>query len=91
MSAVVISLATPFYGFSDSQAIFHIKDIPDGDYELHVWIEGQKQSSLDGLTRRVHITGEVVDLGVIRSETPVQKQHLNKFGQPYEPDSHPIY
>lgn len=91
MSAVVISLATPFYGFADSQAIFHIKDVPDGDYELHVWIEGQKQSSLDHLTRRVHVTGDVADLGEIRSNTPAQKQHLNKFGQPYEPDSHPIY
>jgi hypothetical protein len=91
MSAVVISLATPFYGFADAQGIVHIKNVPDGDYELHVWIEGQKQSSLDRLTRRVHVTGEIADLGEIRSDTPAQKQHLNKFGQPYDPDSHPIY
>jgi hypothetical protein len=91
MSAVVISLATPLYGFANPQGVFHVKNVPDGDYDLHVWIEGRKQSSLDMLTRRVHVTGEVADLGEIRSGHSEQKQHLNKFGQPYEPDTHPIY
>lgn len=91
MSAVVISLTTPLYAFADSQGHFHLKNVPDGDYDLHVWIEGQKQSSLDRLTRRVHISGEVADLGEIRSDHPEQQQHLNKFGQPYDPDTHPIY
>jgi plastocyanin len=91
MSAVVISLATPLYGFADPQGVFHLKDVPDGDYDLHVWIEGQKQSALDRLTHRVHIVGEVADLGEIRSEGPDKQQHLNKFGRPYEPDTNPIY
>jgi hypothetical protein len=91
MSAVVIALATPYYGFADSQGVFHVKDVPGGDYDLHVWIEGQKQSSLDRLTRRVHVSGEVADLGEIRGDHPQQQEHLNKFGQPYEPDTHPIY
>jgi hypothetical protein len=68
-----------------------VKDVPDGDYELHVWTEGQGQSSLDQLTRRVHVSGETRDLGMIRPGHPDQQQHLNKFGQPYEPDTHPIY
>jgi plastocyanin len=91
MSAVVISLATPLYGFANPQGVFHMKDVPDGDYDLHVWIEGQKQTSLDRLTRRVHIAGEVADLGEISSSYPEKQQHLNKFGRPYEPDTHPIY
>ena len=91
MNAVVIALATPYYGLADQQGVFHVKDVPDGDYELHMWIEGQGQSSLDQLTRRVHISGETTDLGMIRSGHPDQQQHLNKFGQPYEPDAHPIY
>ena len=91
MSAVVIALATPFYGFADPQDVFHIKGVPAGDYDLHVWIEGQKQSSLDGLTRRVHIDEPSVDLGEFHVELPKQLQHLNKFGQPYEPESHPVY
>jgi plastocyanin len=91
MSAVVISLATPLYSFADPQGVFHLKDVPDGDYDLHVWIEGQKQSSLDRLTRRVHVAGGATDLGDIVSDHPEQPQHLNKFGRPYDPDARPIY
>jgi hypothetical protein len=91
MSAVVIALATPYYSHADAQGVFHLKDVPKGEYDLHVWIEGQKQSSLDRLTRRVHIAGDSADLGEIASSQPEQQQHLNKFGQPYDPDSHPIY
>jgi plastocyanin len=91
MSAVIIALATPYYGLADQQGVFHLKDVPDGDYELHVWIEGQGQSSLDQLTHRVHISAETRYLGIIRSAHPDQQPHLNKFGQPYEPDAHPIY
>ncbi len=91
MSAVVISLVTPFYGLADKQGAFHIKEVPEGDYDMHVWVEGQKQDSLDRLTRRVHIAGESADLGEIRTDHPTQKQHLNKFGRPYDPDPHPTY
>jgi plastocyanin len=91
MSAVVISLATPLYGLADPQGVFDVKDVPDGDYDLHVWIEGQKQSSLDRFTRRVHVAGAVADLGEIRSDRPDWQPHLNKFGRPYEPDTHPTY
>ncbi len=98
MSAVVIALATPFYGFADAQGVFHIKDVPDGDYDLHVWVEGQKQNELDRLTRRVHIAVDSSNLGEIdpnhslaHPDHPDEAQHLNKFGRPYEPDAHPIY
>jgi len=91
MSAVVIALATPYSSLADSQGVFHVKDVPDGDYALHVWVEGQKQSVLDRLTRRVHIEGAVADLGDIRTASSEQQKHLNKFGRPYEPDTHPIY
>jgi len=91
MSAVVISLATSLYSFADPHGVFHFKNVPNGDYDLHIWIEGRKQGSLDQLTRRVHIVGETVDLGEIRSDALEEHQHLNKFGRPYEPESHPIY
>jgi plastocyanin len=91
MSAVVIALSTPYYGLADMQGAFHLKDVPKGDYDLHVWIEGQRESSLNLLTRRVHIAGESADLGEISAGRTEQTQHLNKFGQPYEPNSHPIY
>jgi hypothetical protein len=91
MSAVVIALATPFYSLADGQGVFRIRDVPPGDYDLHVWIEGQKQNELDRLTRRVHIAADNTRLGEIRSSHLASAQHLNKFGRPYEPDAHPIY
>jgi plastocyanin len=91
MSAVVIALATPYYGQADLHGAFHIKDVPEGDYELHVWIEGEGQSARYRLTRRVHIAGEVTDIGDIRSDLSILPPHLNKFGRPYEPDTPPIY
>jgi plastocyanin len=91
MSAVVIALATPYYGLADGLGVFRLRNVPAGDYELHVWIEGQKESSLDRLTRRVHLAGETVDLGAVSLSQPDKQEHLNKFGQSYEPDSHPVY
>jgi len=91
MSAVIITLGTPFYGVVDSKGAFRIAGVPDGDYDLHVWIEGQRQSALDKQTRRIRITGETADLGEIYSDQPDRERHLNKFGRPYDADTHPLY
>ena len=91
MSAVVIALATPYYGFADSQGVFRVENVPSGEYDLHVWIEGERQASLDRITRRVHVAGESFDLGEIGRGSPEQQDHLNKFGQPYGPDLHGTY
>jgi plastocyanin len=90
MSAVVISLGTTSYSVADPKGEFHINDVPGGEYELHIWVEGQRQSALDQLTRRVRISGSSVELGEIRSDSPAT-HHLNKFGKPYQEDTHPIY
>ncbi len=91
MSAVVISLSTPYSSVADAQGVFHVKDVPQGEYELHVWVEGRRQSSLDSLTRRVHVGGDTSDLGEIGVGQPEQGKHTNKFGRPYEADPKPIY
>jgi plastocyanin len=90
MSAVVIALDTPFYSAADPHGIFHMQDVPSGDYNLHVWVEGQPQNSLDQQTKRVRISGDVAVLGDIRAGS-AKAQHLNKFGRPYEPDAEPPY
>jgi hypothetical protein len=91
MSAVVIALTTPFYSIADPQGLFDIKDVPEGDYELHVWVEGQHQNSLDKLMRRVHIAAGVIDLGEIQAAPRAREQHLNKFGRPYDPSTGSTY
>ena len=37
------------------------------------------------------VAGQAEDLGEIRSGQPEPRQHLNKFGQPYEPNPRGIY
>lgn len=91
MSAVVISLTTPLFSVVNSHGAFHIKDVPDGEYDLHLWVEGLRQSVLDQKTRRVNVTQGKLDLGEIHLDPPHHSQHLNKFGRPYDIESPPLY
>ncbi len=93
MSAVVLSLSTPLYAIADANESFVLRDIPPGNYKLHIWIEGVPQSILDGLARPVHLSSRIVDLGdlkapIIRNRPPT---HANKFGRAYDKDSESIY
>jgi hypothetical protein len=84
MSAVVIALFTPLYATATAGARFEIHDVPPGDYDLHVWVEGVPPALLDSLTRHVHVTDATADLGAIAiSLVPARTAHVNKFGQPY--------
>lgn len=90
MSAIVIALDTRFYSIVDASGSFHIASMPEGDYDLHVWAEGEPQRSLEQLTKRVHIAGPETDLGEIRVAVRTN-EHRNKFDRPYEPDAVPTY
>lgn len=82
MSAVVLSLVTPYYAIADTKNSFRIADVPEGDYELHVWVEGRRGEKPP---RRVHITQGAINLGDIETGKREESQdHLNKFGKPYE-------
>jgi plastocyanin len=93
MSAVVLALSTPFYGTADAEGAFHLHGVPAGEYELHVWVEGEQQSLLDGLTRKVRVSSDGISLGLIQLEAAPRpaEEHLNKFGKPYHPDETPTY
>jgi hypothetical protein len=67
MSAVVIALSTPLYAIADEKDSVVLRDIPPGDYTLHVWIEGVSQSFLDGLSRPLHLSNRALDLGVLKA------------------------
>ena len=91
MSAVILSLSTLFYSIADAQGTFHIDGLPVGEYELHVWVEGEQQSTLDQWTRRVSISNGNQDLGPISVHPPAAVHHANKFGQAYDPAAKPVY
>jgi plastocyanin len=93
MSAVVLALSTPFHAIADAHGTFHLRDVPAGDYELHVWVEGAPEPALDHLTRRIHLVSASGDLGELTIPAITQRptDHLNKFGQPYDRNAKPTY
>ncbi len=86
MSAVVLTLSSPLYATADGTDAFTLRNVPPGEYKLHIWIEGVPQTSLDGLDKTLHLSGHNVDLGTISAPIaqPRGMTHLNKFGDPYD-------
>ena len=91
MSAVVIALTTPLYAIADANDSFLLRDIPPGNYKLHVWIEGVSQSFLEGLSRPVHFPPLTVDLGVLKAPIARVRSHHNMFGKTYTPEPQSTY
>jgi plastocyanin len=87
MSAVVIALTSPLYGIANRENLISIRNVPAGDYSLHIWVEGVPDSTLSRQVRRVHITSQNIDLGTITlplsDVSPAS--HSNEFGKPYSP------
>jgi plastocyanin len=89
MSAVVLALPTPLFAIADPHDSFVLPNVPPGDYRLHLWIEGVPQSVVDGMTRSVHLSAGIIDMGSLTIPTKPSGAavHTNKFGKEY--DSHP--
>lgn len=94
MSAVVIALATPYYGISDAHGDLHIENVPPGRYELQVFHAGVAPESLRALGREVTLTAGDTTLGSFSlTESDEALAHKNKYGRDYDrpdPDS-PAY
>jgi plastocyanin len=87
MSAVVVSVDTPYYALSDRSGHVTIAGVPDGHYQLQVWYERGVAEDLKALGRPVVISGSARSLGTIQvSANPDYKlAHKNKYGQDYVP------
>jgi plastocyanin len=87
MSAVVLSVDTPYFGLSDRSGNVIIPNVPDGRYQLNVWYERSMPEFLKGLTRVVEISSSTRTLGQIRVlENPnFTPTHKNKYGLDYVP------
>lgn len=93
MSAVVIALTTPLFASAGADARAILRNVPPGEYDLHVWVEGVSEPSLNSLTSRVHIRSTNADAVTVQLlESPsLQHDHLNEFGQPYDRSTHQPY
>lgn len=93
MSAVVLALSTPLYAIADANDSFVLRNIPPGDYKLHLWIESVPKPFLESLIRPVHFPPRVVDLGVLKAPIAHAKTlpHNNMFGETYTADPQSTY
>jgi hypothetical protein len=88
MSAVILSLSTPLFAVADVRQDLRIRNIPPGDYEINLWVEGVPQSSVASFHRQVHLASGELDLGSITIDSSgLSTAHLNKFGKPYEQET----
>jgi plastocyanin len=94
MSAVVIALATPYYGISDARGEISIPNVPPGRYQLQLFHAGLAPDALKALSREITVSEGNSSLGNFSlAEPEVAATHKNKYGHDYdrpEPDS-PAY
>jgi plastocyanin len=94
MSAIIITLDTPYFGVADETGAIHIDGVPPGAYTLHVWSEEIPPEAKQPAGRRVTIAADAdTDLGSIPIHIApgTLSEHLNKFGQPYDTHVSPAY
>ena len=87
MSAVIVTVDTPYFAQSNQSGIVNLSEIPEGKYQLNVWHERATPQELSALKRSVNIgTNGTVDLGVIRINEAgyIPAQHPNKHGDLYD-------
>ena len=92
MSAVVVTLSTPYYDVSPADGSIALHGLPPAAYEMHVWAEASSAHDLDALSRRVVISASQRDLGTI--EVTVDSHfhaHKNKFGEDYQDPNESLY
>jgi plastocyanin len=86
MSAVVLTMATPFYAVANADGQLNLTGVPYGRYTLHIWSEGMGPENVQPLTREITIAENASSLGVIRvPQTDGQRAgHKNKYGRDYD-------
>jgi plastocyanin len=89
MSAVIVSVDTPYYGLSDRAGHVTIPRVPDGNYRMHVWYERSLAEDLKAMDRAVTISGSARNLEAIRvvNNPDFTLAHKNKYGEDYVPPS----
>jgi len=87
MSAVVITLDTPWYAVSTGNGQVTIADVPYGRYQLHTWSEGIGPDSKGSPVREITVAEGSSSMGTIRvpAENGAHLAHKNKYGRDYDP------
>ncbi len=88
MSAVVVTLETPYFTVSASDGDYSIKNVQSGTYRLRLWHERSDRQQLAAQSRVVSVESAVTQLGVIRLDEAgyIARAHQNKNGEEYRSD-----
>jgi plastocyanin len=86
MSAVVITISTPFYAISKSDGQLALNNVPYGRYIMHIWSEGMGPESEQPITREITIAENSSSLGVVRVPEAAGQHiaHKNMYGREYD-------
>lgn len=87
MSAVVVAMATPYYGVTNKAGKVALSGVPDGRYRVQIWAERALPATLKKLAREVTIDSGAHDLGMFRipASGDLLAHHKNKYGRDYDP------
>src|SRR5579875_3522994 len=87
MSAVVVTMKTPYYGVTNKAGKVHISGVPDGRYQIQIWSERALPATLKNLSREVTIDEDTHSLGTFRIQASgdLLAHHKNKYGRDYDP------
>jgi plastocyanin len=87
MSAVIAVLDSPWFAVSDAEGGFEIRDVPPGNYTLHVFHERATGETLNALTKPVSVEPGGTRVAAIHvSETGyIPAPHKNKWDKDYPP------
>jgi hypothetical protein len=93
MSAVVVSVATPYFAVSDPSGRVALSRVPDGRYLLHVWYERSSPDDLKNLDRSIAISdgSRILPSIEVPDNGDYKLAHKNKYGQDYVPPSGSSY
>jgi plastocyanin len=97
MSAIVVTLGTPYFGISDEDGGVTISNVPEGHYQLKIWHERTSDEELAAQSRTVRVAAGAAgghELGVIKLNEAgyLPQPHQNKHGGQYDNEnSKPSY
>jgi hypothetical protein len=86
MSAVIITVDTPYYGISDARGEVSLPQVPPGRYKLQLFHTSVAPDALRAFSREVTIADGDTFIGSFSlSESDLQLAHKNKYGREYDP------
>lgn len=94
MSAVIAVVPTPYYAATPMSGNFELRNVPPGEYRLHVFHERATPDTLRQLERRIVVDerDQAVAPLIISESGYLPVPHKNKYGNDYPPpDPNPLY